>query len=176
MFSRKFLPLFSITDTSLLYALRSRTADIFKANFRNIYGNIVSCPLLCWEESEAAEEDTQKNLLTCRKLKSDISSTELVSSMILYEDIFADTKKRKVIVDIFSKLTKARLKILKEKDNQPPGDDLDPSCVDSVFTSLDCINCVVYRIEYILIRATKLMIRKSASTAKIKESGHIWQV
>ena len=66
----------------------------------------------------------------------------------MYEDIFADTKKQKVIVDIFSKLIEARLKMLKEKDNQPPGDDLDPSmgsclrCVDAVFTSLDCINCV----------------------------------
>ena len=101
-------------------------------------GNIVSCPLVCWEESEAEEEDTPKHLLLCRKLKSEISSSKLVSSQIVYEDIFADMKKQKVIVDIFSKLIEARLKILKEKekDNQPPGDDLDlsmgscPRCVD----------------------------------------------
>ena len=71
-------------------------------------------------------------MLTCSKLKSEISSSELVSSKIVCEDIFADTKKQKVIVDIFSKLIEARLKILK-------GDDLFPSmgscprCVDSVF-------------------------------------------
>ena len=110
-------PLFCNTDTSLLYALRSRTSDIFKANFRNMYGNVVSCPLVCWEEGEAEEEDTQKHLLTCRKLKAEISSTEVVSSKIVYEDIFADTKKQKVIVDIFSKLIEARLKILREEDN-----------------------------------------------------------
>ena len=50
-------PLFSNSETSLLYSLRSRTAETFKANYRNMYGNIVSCPLKC------PQEDTQYHLL-----------------------------------------------------------------------------------------------------------------
>jgi hypothetical protein len=53
--------------------------------------------------------------MTCRKLKSEISTTELVSSKIVYDDIFADTKKKKGIIDILSKLIEARLEILKEE-------------------------------------------------------------
>ena len=140
-------PLFSNTETSLLSALRSITADTFKANFRNMYANVVSCPLVCWGEREAEEEDTQKHMLTCSKLQLEIASNELATGKIVYEDIFADVKKQKEVVDLFSKLIDLRLKLLKDKDNQPPGDDLDPSmgscprCVDTVFTSVDCINC-----------------------------------
>ena len=141
-------PLFSNTETSLLSALRSRTADTFKANFRNKYGNVVSCPLVCWGDNEGQEEDTQKHLLSCRKLKSEAVCNELATGKIVYEDIFSDVKKQKEVVHLFSKLIEARLKILKEKDKQPPGDDLDPSmgssclrCIDAVFTSVACINC-----------------------------------
>ena len=39
-------PLFSNPETKLLFALRSRTAD-FKANFSNLNGGQVECPLHC---------------------------------------------------------------------------------------------------------------------------------
>ena len=133
-------PLFSNSETSLLYALRSRTADIFKANFRNMFANVVHCPLDCQEEGEAKEDDTQKHLLLCSKLKCEIQTHDLASGQVLYEDIFGEVNKQKEAVVLFDRLIEARLRILKERENQPPGDDLDPSigscprCVDSVFT------------------------------------------
>ena len=143
-------PLFSNSETSLLYALKSRTADIFKANFRNMFANVVHCPLDCQEEGEAKEDDTQKHLLLCSKLKCEIKTHDVASGQVLYEDIFGEVNKQKEAVVLFDRLIEARLRILKERENQPPGDDLDPSmgsnclcCVDSVFTN--CINCVYIR-------------------------------
>ena len=140
-------PLFSNSETSLLYALRSRTADTFKANFRNMFANVIHCPLDCQEEGEEKKDDTQKHLLTCSKLKCEIKTHDVASGQVVYEDIFGGVKKQKEAIVLFNRLIEARLRILKERENSPPGDDLDPSmgnnclcCVDSVFTH--CINCV----------------------------------
>ena len=40
--------LFSNDEENLLFALRSRTHEMFKAKFRTMYGNVVWCPLNCW--------------------------------------------------------------------------------------------------------------------------------
>ena len=53
-------------------------------------------------------------MLLCSTLKSEISSSELVNRKVVYEEIFADAKKQKVIVDLFSKLIEARLKVLND--------------------------------------------------------------
>ena len=58
-------PTFTDEETSLLFALRSRTNESFKANFRNLYNNVVPCPLDCWENEETVE-DTQPHLLVAR--------------------------------------------------------------------------------------------------------------
>ena len=56
-------PLFSNNESSLLYSLRSRSNETFKANFRNKYGNVVLCPRKCWVEGEPTHEDTQCHIL-----------------------------------------------------------------------------------------------------------------
>ena len=96
-------PLFSNSETSLLYALRSRTADIFKANFRNMFANVVHCPLDCQEEGEAKEDDTQKHLLLCSKLKCEIQTHDLASGEVLQEDIFGEVKKQKEAIVLFDR-------------------------------------------------------------------------
>ena len=60
-------PMFSDEETQLLHSLRIRTADHFKANFRNQYGGKVNCPLNCWGEDEQPNEDTHQHLLMCAK-------------------------------------------------------------------------------------------------------------
>jgi hypothetical protein len=71
----------------------------------------------------------------------------VASGQVMHEDIFGEVNKQKEAVVLFDILIEARQRILKERENQPPGDDLDPSmgnnclcCGDSVFTSF--INCV----------------------------------
>ena len=55
--------LFTNSETKMLFALRSRTCEKFKDNFRHLYGGQVDCPLLCWEQGESPRKDSQQHLL-----------------------------------------------------------------------------------------------------------------
>ena len=107
-----------------------------------MYGNVVSCPLKC------PQEDTQYHLLECQPLQKEIITNDLSQGKVLYEDIFGDTIKQKEAVVLFTRLIDARAKVLKERESNPPGDQLDPSmgsslcCVNALFTSTRCINCM----------------------------------
>ena len=140
-------PLFSNSETSLLYALRSRTADNFKANFRNMFANVVHCPLDCQEEGEAKRVTHKNNY--CYVVNWNWYSNTWCGQWTSFVQgyIFEEVNKQKEAVFLFDRLIEARLRILKERTIQAPGDDLDPSmgsnclcCVDSLFTN--CINCV----------------------------------
>ena len=91
-------PFFSNSEISLLYALRSRTEEKFKANFRNRYANVAPCPFKCWTEGEAVAEDTQQHLLVCSKLRTEFQSEELAKGQVVYEDIFGEVNKQKEAV------------------------------------------------------------------------------
>ena len=140
-------PLFTNQETSLLFALRSRTNDIFKANFRNMYGNVVPCPLECWDTDDIAIEDTQKHLLNCDVIKAKYVTADVASGDVEYEDIFGNVKKQKEAVVLFTRLLEVRTEIIKEKEN-PPVDVLDPSmganlCYsDIISTAICCTNCI----------------------------------
>ena len=140
-------PLFSDEEANLLFALRSRTHEMFKANFRNMYGNVVWCPLKCTGESDVKEEDTQQHLLNCETLGNLVHTDEVANGNVKYSDIFADIKKQKEAVVLLHRLIEARTEYQKAENN-PPGADLDPSmgtrsyCSDTLFTSVYCINCI----------------------------------
>jgi hypothetical protein len=140
-------PLFSNDETNLLFTLRSRTHEIFKANFRNMYGNVVWCPLKCWEGSEDMDEDTQQHMLMCKTLSSLVHTDTVANGRTNYSDIFADIRKQKEAVVLYQQMIEARMEYLKAKNN-PPGADLDPSmgarpcCSDTLFTPVYCINCI----------------------------------
>ena len=140
--------LFSNEENHLLFALRSRTARTFRANFSNLYGGKVECPLLCWdqEQYEPALEDSQEHILYCKKLTVDSSS--ISCGKVLYGDLFADVSRQKEAVTLYTTLIEEREKQIKEKDSDPPGDNLDPStgrpwcCSNSLFTGqTTCIDC-----------------------------------
>ena len=82
-------PLFSDEEANLLFALRSRTHEMFKANFRNMYGNVVWCPLKCTGESDVKEEDTQQHLLNCETLGNLVHTDEVANGNVKYSDIFS---------------------------------------------------------------------------------------
>ena len=74
-------PMFTNKQTSLLFNLRSRSVNEFKANF------FTSCCPLC------SNSDTQEHALHCIKIR-DLLTQEQVSSLssVSYIDIFSDTE------------------------------------------------------------------------------------
>ena len=84
-------------EVSLLFALRSRTAREFKANFP--YNNDQLCPMGCFEM------DTQEHCLLCEKLYP----KDTRNPTILYSDIFSnDSTKQKAVVQLFADLLERR--------------------------------------------------------------------
>ena len=136
-------PIFSDEETELLYSLRTRTADHFKANFRNQYGGKVDCPLKCWGEDEQPSEDTQQHLLSCAKLKQEINTQDLATENVKYEHLFGSTVQQKEATVLFKRLLDAR-KLLQ---SNPPGEKLDLSmvscqCYSDAFFTTYCIECI----------------------------------
>ena len=131
-------PLFSNPETKLLVALRSRTAD-FKANFSNLNGGQVECPLHCWGQDEQPLEDTQQHLLLCSKLI--IESNDIACGKVAYEDIFGSVIRQKEAITLFTQLLEIKEGLVKHKTPNPPGEKLDPSishnlcCRSANFTS-----------------------------------------
>ena len=127
-------------ETSLLFALRTKTARTFRANFSNLYNGKIECPLKCWDLNfnEPAPPDTQEHALVCKRLK--VFTNSIARNKIEYEDIFADTIKQKEVVTYYSTVIEKRENFLKKEEN-PPGDKLDPSgsssnrCSSTLFTN-----------------------------------------
>ena len=138
--------LFSNEENHLLFALRSRTARIFRANFSNLYGGKVECPLQCWDQAlyEPAIEDSQEHILFCKKLRVD--SSLISCGKVVYSDLFADVYKQKEAVTLYTLLMEEREKQINERDSNPPGDNLDLStgrhwcCSDALFTGQTTCN------------------------------------
>ena len=111
-----------------------------------MYGNVVPCPLKC-KNKDDEEEDTQKHMLECRKLRAELLTDDVAIGEVKYDDIFSNTSKQKQAVVLFTRLIEMRTKILKSTDN-PPGAILDPSmgnrlcCSDTLLTSVYCTKCI----------------------------------
>ena len=114
-------PTFTDEETSPLFALRSRTNESFKANFRNLYNNVVPCPLDCWENEETVE-DTQPHLLECKKLRTLLATNEIANGDVNYDDIFKTAAKQKEAIVLMKRLLQAKEQAVKSK---PPGDNLE---------------------------------------------------
>ena len=74
-------PLFNSESSELLLALRTRTVNGIKNDFRGLYTDI-KCPLNC------GEDDLTKHIMECTVLKSRHSSTEISNSYVKYDDVF----------------------------------------------------------------------------------------
>ena len=117
-------PLFNDEETKLLFDLRSRTLESCKANFENLYGEKVDCPLKCWTSGETPKEDTQQHILQCDIVKGKVAAQDIACSKVEYEHLFGNTKQQKEAVEMISRLLKAKEELINEN---PPGEKLDPS-------------------------------------------------
>ena len=71
-------PIFNNKNRTLLLALRTRTVQGIRNDFRGLYPSNV-CPLEC------GEKDTIENILTCSVLKNYHRSNEATTTIIKYE-------------------------------------------------------------------------------------------
>ena len=136
-------PLFTNIETSLLYGLRTKTNRTFRANFSNLYGGKIECPLKCWDpkQNEPAPADTQEHLLICKKLE--ITASTICRGKIEYNYLFSDTNKQREVLTLFNSLIGYKEKLLKELED-PPGDKLDlSSCTNNCCNSTVFTNCKV---------------------------------
>ena len=141
-------PMFSNEETSLLFALRTQTARTFRANFSQLYGGKVECPLKCENQSlhEPAFKDSQEHLLWCERVK--LQNPIIAQGKAEYSDIFAHVNRQKEVITMYLMIIEEREKIMKSENNQPGGN-LDPSngssccCNSTLFTSLTCIDCTL---------------------------------
>ena len=107
-------PLFSNTEVSLLFALRSKYIDC-KSNFKFKYNQDNLLCQLC-----GVDEDSQPHILQCNILRSYIKSEDIMKEKVDYNDIFRETGKQKVIVTIFSKLLEIRRILLNQENTNNP--------------------------------------------------------
>ena len=93
-------PSFNTKQKQLLFKLRSRTLDV-KANFRGQNSDImcISCGLF---------PETQSHLLQCPQLVSRLKYLCDKTSKLNEMDIYGNTEKQKIIVNIYSDLLEVR--------------------------------------------------------------------
>ena len=137
-------PIFTNMETSLLYGLRTRTARTFRANFSNLYGGKVECPMKCWDvnQNEPAPADTQEHLLICKKMK--IITNNIASGKIEYNHLFSDTNKQREVLTLYNLMIEYREQCILKEQEDPPGGKPDPSscnnncCSSTIFTHDVC--------------------------------------
>ena len=103
-------PLFSSDDMKVLLALRTRTVEGIKNDFRGMFPDIL-CPLSC------GSDDTIEHILECTVLRTEHISDILSQGDVQYQDIFSsDTMKQKQATELFKQLLEVRNNLL----NSPP--------------------------------------------------------
>ena len=103
-------PLFNRDSRCLLLALRTRTVRGIRCDFPGLYKEKV-CPLGC------GDLDTIQNIISCKTLRQNHISKNIVSGEIQFEDIFSkDIYKQKQVTDLYENLLKIRNNML----NSPP--------------------------------------------------------
>ena len=101
-------PLFNNESRNLLLRLRTRTVNGIRNDFGGLYRDTL-CPLGC------GEEDTLQNILSCKVLLANHSSTQISVSDIEYQDIFSpDILKQKQVTEIYRQLLQTRNELTSE--------------------------------------------------------------
>ena len=99
-------PIFNNKNRTLLLALRTRTVQGIRNDFRGLYPSN-RCPLEC------GEIDTIENILSCSVLKKHHRSNETTTTTIKYEDIFSkDITRQQKVTELYSQLLNTRSKIM----------------------------------------------------------------
>ena len=102
-------PLFNSVSRKLLLALRTRTVEGLRADFKGMYPD-TTCPLGC------GQEDTLPNILTCSVLKLQHTSNDITGRNIKYEDVFShDVVTQKQVTELYSQLLDVRTKLMESQ-------------------------------------------------------------
>ena len=99
-------PLFNSESVKLLLALRTRTVNEIKNDFRGQYSDI-KCPLKC------GEDDLISHVLDCNVLKRHHTSSAVTSEQIKYQDIFSSNiEKQQQVTELYQQLLEVRSTLL----------------------------------------------------------------
>ena len=109
-------PLFNSESSRLLLALRTRTVNGIKNDFRGLYADI-KCPLMC------GEDDKLQHILECSVLKSHHTSSSVMSNNgVSYEDVFSsDVSKQKQVTELYQQLLEIRSNLIKSQPEAVTG-------------------------------------------------------
>ena len=95
-------PLFDHQSAKLLLALRTRTVNGIKADFKSMYAD-VNCPFGC------NHTDTIPNILTCPAIQTQVQTSDMALGGVNYEDIFSnDTVIQKQVTELYRKYLEIR--------------------------------------------------------------------
>ena len=99
-------PLFNSESLKLLLALRTRTVNEIKNDFRGQYSDI-KCPLRC------GEDDLITHILDCNVLKLHHTSSAVTSEQIKYQDAFcSNIEKQQQVTELYQQLLEVRSRLL----------------------------------------------------------------
>ena len=108
-------PLFNSESSKLLLALRTRTLNGIKNDFRGLYSDI-KCPLKC------GEDDRIEHILECAVIKQHHNTCEVSDYDIKYEDVFSNnTVKQKQTTEMYRQLMEIREQILNSQPEAVTG-------------------------------------------------------
>ena len=102
-------PLFSCDSRKLLLALRTRTVEGIRNDFRGQSVDIL-CPLGC------GELETLENILACTEMKVHHTSDNLATSEYKYSDIFSsNVVKQRQVTELYRQKLELRENIINKK-------------------------------------------------------------
>ena len=108
-------PLFNSESAALLLALRTRTVNGIKNDFRGHF-NDIKCPLNC------GEDDIISHIIECEVLKAQHTSSAVTNEQVMYEDVFSSSiLKQKQATELYRKLLEIRTKILSSQPEAVTG-------------------------------------------------------
>ena len=98
-------PLFNSDSVKMLLALRTRTVQDIRNDFRGMYPNI-ECPLLC------GEEDKIQHILDCSVIRQHHKSENVLLNDIEYVDAFSsNTVIQKQVTELYQQLLEVRSRL-----------------------------------------------------------------
>ena len=111
---------FTNDDVKLIFALRTRMSEDFKANFSNKYFGNIFCPLSCKDQNGQLSPDSQQHLLDCDIDRYIDAETLRKKQQINYNDLFCESiQKMKNMISIYKILMEVKKNITEQN---PPVD------------------------------------------------------
>ena len=105
-------PIFTNEDVEVLVNLRSHTTRGIRTNFKQLYKNDLSCPLVCWPADGTHVQDSQQHLLVCEKLE--LNKSTVATEKIVIDDIYGTVNQQKAVATAIKELLSERNRLLEK--------------------------------------------------------------